>query len=206
MSNIVINGATYKDVPSIQVPNESGEMVEFVSHDLEDNLIEGTVTEYINDRITVVNTFSLASKTKMKMVDLPNVTTLNNQCLRYCTALTDVRVPKIKKILLLTFGNDTSLKCVNLHNLESIGSQAFFNCSSLYSVIIASDRLATAQKSDCFSSTPIASGTGYIYVPSALVGSYKSATNWSVYANQFRALEDYTVDGTITGELDESKI
>lgn len=45
-----------------------------------------------------------------------------------------------------------------------------------------------------------------IYVPAALIDSYKAATNWSAYANQFRALEDYTVDGTITGELDESKI
>lgn len=50
------------------------------------------------------------------------------------------------------------------------------------------------------------SGTGYIYVPRALVDTYKAATNWSTIADQFRALEDYTVDGTITGELDESKI
>jgi hypothetical protein len=47
---------------------------------------------------------------------------------------------------------------------------------------------------------------GYIYVPRALVDTYKVATNWVTYADQFRALEDYTVDGTITGELDESKI
>lgn len=40
----------------------------------------------------------------------------------------------------------------------------------------------------------------------ALVDSYKAATNWSTYATQFRALEDYTVDGTITGELDSTKI
>lgn len=39
-----------------------------------------------------------------------------------------------------------------------------------------------------------------------LVDTYKADTNWSTYAAQFRALEDYTVDGTITGELDESKI
>jgi hypothetical protein len=57
-----------------------------------------------------------------------------------------------------------------------------------------------------FDSSSIAKGTGYVYVPRSLVDSYKSATNWSTYANQFRALEDYTVDGTITGELDESKI
>ena len=49
-------------------------------------------------------------------------------------------------------------------------------------------------------------GKGYFYVPRALVDTYKAATNWSNYADQFRALEDYTVDGTVNGELDESKI
>ena len=39
--------------------------------------------------------------------------------------------------------------------------------------------------------TLIASGTGYIYVPKALVDSYKSATNWTTYASQIRAIEDY---------------
>ena len=40
----------------------------------------------------------------------------------------------------------------------------------------------------------------------ALVDSYKAATNWSTYADQIRALEDYTVDGTTTGALDETKV
>ena len=56
-----------------------------------------------------------------------------------------------------------------------------------------------------FDSTPIKSGNGYIYVPFALIEQYKAATNWSTYAAQFRALEDYTVDGTITGGLDPAK-
>ena len=34
----------------------------------------------------------------------------------------------------------------------------------------------------------------------------KTASIWSTYASQIRALEDYTVDGTVTGELDPSKI
>jgi hypothetical protein len=33
-----------------------------------------------------------------------------------------------------------------------------------------------------------------------LLESYKITTNWSSFATQFRALENYTVDGTITGE------
>lgn len=42
-----------------------------------------------------------------------------------------------------------------------------------------------------FNSTPIANGTGYIYVPDALVNDYKKATNWSVYANQIKPLSEY---------------
>jgi hypothetical protein len=53
---------------------------------------------------------------------------------------------------------------------------------------------------------------GYFYVPRALLSDddatkdYRRATNWATYASQFRALEDYTVDGTITGDLDPNKI
>lgn len=32
---------------------------------------------------------------------------------------------------------------------------------------------------------------GYIYVPKALIEDYKVATNWSVFADKFRAIEDY---------------
>jgi hypothetical protein len=59
---------------------------------------------------------------------------------------------------------------------------------------------------NAFNPSPLYLGKGYIYIPSALIENYKGATDWSNYADQFRALEDYTVDGTITGELDETKI
>ena len=51
------------------------------------------------------------------------------------------------------------------------------------------------------SNCPIGQGTGYIYVPSALVNTYKSANYWSTYANQIRAIEDYSNDGTADGDL-----
>lgn len=88
----------------------------------------------------------------------------------------------------------------------SIGISAFHGCSALTALILRSATMCELSSTDAFSSTPIASGTGYIYVPAALVDSYKEATNWKTYASQFRALEDYTVDGTTTGALDETKI
>jgi hypothetical protein len=90
--------------------------------------------------------------------------------------------------------------------VTAIMATVFTSCSKLTTIILRSEKIAYLGSTNALNVTPVASGTGYIYVPSSLVDSYKSASNWSTYANQFRALEDYTVDGTITGALDESKI
>ena len=68
--------------------------------------------------------------------------------------------------------------------------------------------VCTLNLSVTFGNTPIglANGGGYIYVPSALIEDYKVATNWATYADRIRAIESYTVDGTMTGELDDTKI
>ncbi|MBP3510306.1 leucine-rich repeat protein [Oscillibacter sp.] len=72
-----------------------------------------------------------------------------------------------------------------------IDSYAFSECSKLTALILRSETMATLSSTSAFNSTPIKSGTGYIYVPAALVDSYKAANNWSTYANQIRAIEDY---------------
>ena len=100
----------------------------------------------------------------------------------------------------------SNLTTVDLPLVTSVGSYAFYNCKALTTVILRYETRCTLSDVKAFNSTPIKSGTGYIYVPSALVDSYKADSKWSTYANQFRALEDYTVDGTITGELDTNKI
>lgn len=97
-----------------------------------------------------------------------------------------------------------ALTYVDLWSVVSIDDYAFTYCP-LTALILRPETLVPSGAYPC-GSTPIKDGTGYIYVPKALVSSYKEAANWNRYANQFRALEDYTVDGTITGALDETKI
>jgi hypothetical protein len=46
----------------------------------------------------------------------------------------------------------------------------------------------------------------YFLVPTALVSSYKTATNWNSISSRIKALEDYTTDGTATGPLDPTKL
>ena len=90
--------------------------------------------------------------------------------------------------------------------LTRIAASGFANCSSLKTLVLRSDAVVTLENTNALTSTLIANGSGYIYVPSALIDSYRTATNWATYSAQFRALEDYTVDGTTTGALDETKI
>ena len=99
----------------------------------------------------------------------------------------------------------TALTEVNLPAVTSLENNAFRN-TAVTAAILRGATMCALANTYAFMGTPIASGTGYIYVPAALVDSYKAATNWSTYAAQFRALEDYTVDGTTTGELDPTKI
>ena len=132
-------------------------------------------------------------------------TTLAQYIFYGCTELVTVVVPSVTRISTYVFYDCTKLVTVDAPSVTSISTYVFTNCSSLLSLVLRSDTVCTLSNTNTLTSTPIASGTGYIYVPSALLDSYKAATNWSTYADQFRALEDYTVDGTTTGELDESK-
>ena len=184
MGNIVINGATYKDVPSIQVPNEDGEMVEYEETSDIDKVLNRTIASYSNDRITALGNYAFCQCKQLKTIDLHNVQSIGEYSLCNCYAL----------------------KAIDLHNVQSIGRYGIYGCSALIALIMRGTSLCTLSSDTGMSATGISAKKGYIYVPSALIDSYKTATNWSVYANQFRALEDYTVDGTITGELDESKI
>lgn len=90
-----------------------------------------------------------------------------------------------------SFYNCTKLEKIDFDVLEEINDADFYQCSALTAVIIRSPAVCALSTSNAFKETPIASGTGYIYVPAALVDEYKAATNWTVYADQIRAIEAY---------------
>ena len=90
-----------------------------------------------------------------------------------------------------SFMGCSNLAKIDFDVLEEMKDADFYECSALTAVIIRSPAVCTMSTSNAFKLTPIASGTGYIYVPAALVDSYKAATNWSVYADQIRAIEAY---------------
>ena len=148
--------------------------------------------------------------TAMTSFYAPNLDNLGMQGMQYCASLTKVVMPALKDAPVNAFGASRALEIVDLTAVSHIGN-AFQGCSALHTLVIRNtDKIVTFDGS--LYSTKIASGEGYVYVPRVFLDDadetkdYRMATNWAAYPTQFRALEDYTVDGTVTGELDESKI
>lgn len=123
-----------------------------------------------------------------------------------------INIPKVEfsvvsQVKNYTFYMCTNLKIADFANVSAIGTFSFRKCESLVALILRKqDVVCSLGNANSLLETPIENGTGFIYVPKSLIDTYKAAPKWVNYANQFRALEDYTVDGTITGALDESKI
>ena len=155
--------------------------------------------------LTSFGGYAFYNCTNLKNLNCPSLTAIGAEVIMNCNSITSIKFP-----LLSSVGYGHIKGCKKLAYIEyglrvSFGDTTFNDCTALTALVLRSETMCNATVS-ILNNTPIASGTGYIYVPSALIDSYKAATNWSTYATQFRALEDYTVDGTITGELDESKI
>ena len=90
-----------------------------------------------------------------------------------------------------------ALKYVNLSGwtTEALtnNSSMFQFSSRLEAVVIDSPSLFRLTSANAFNGTPISGNyatKGYVYVPDDLVDEYKSATNWTTYANQIKPLSE----------------
>ena len=134
-----------------------------------------------------------------------NARSIEQYAFAYCSKLETVKIPLSENVGYFSFYECTKLGKADFPCVTSVGRYAFNGCTALKTLILRSGTLATLSDVNALEDTPVESGKGYIYVPGALVDSYKADSKWSTYANQFRKLEDYTVDGTITGEVDPTR-
>lgn len=168
-------------------------------------LVERTLSgEYVNDRVTSVGDRAFSGCTMLTAVSFSNELSIGSRILDSCTSLKRTR-----------FEKSVSMKFDN-YPLSGIPSNSIvdfceyvelryrtFNSPGAHVVLRYADGVCPLDH------TNIDNASGKylkVYVPSALLEEYKSATNWSGTSCVWRAIEDYTVDGTITGEIDLTKI
>ena len=144
--------------------------------------------------VTSIETGAFNGCTNLALTELPGgITSMVNDAFNGCTNLALTELPSgITSIKPRVFNGCTSLtEMTCLGNITSIAIGAFTYCTKLSKFALPNiTSVPTLSSTDAFHSTPIASGTGYIYVPDDLVESFKSATNWSTYADQIKAISE----------------
>jgi hypothetical protein len=188
-----------------------------VTHQLIMRTLSGA---YENDRVETVGQEVFTGCTNLTELSLPNVTIVDGSLAIW--SVQSLYVPKLTKVgpvnCIARVLDFPMLKQIDGASYQMSGCRkteifyfgkslsgylhgTFFNCESVKAIVFRSE-----EPFSILDTTFANQSTVFFYVPRASVDAYKTATNWSAVADRIRAIEDYTVDGTVTGYLDESKI
>ena len=141
---------------------------------------------------TNVGEYAFSSCTSLETVNLPKCTNVGEYAFVNCKKLQNVNIPKCTRIENSTFQFCTSLKKIDLNVVERISDGAFWGCELLECVkLLNTETVCALSDKYALYDTKIKSGNGYIYVPDKLLEQYKTATNWSAFANQIKPLSEY---------------
>ena len=178
--------------------------------------IEGTLTEADYPTVTKIGYFAFAGL-QLTKINFPNVTELK-ECAFFLSSLpTTFTFPKVTTIEAEVFvENNTiteitqenfpmltvlqaecfkemlALEKVDFSKITKIEEKAFKGCTSLQTLILRKeDTTVDLYGEQWFDDTPIGQGTGSIYVPDALVDTYKASVGWMDYEAQIKPLSEY---------------
>ena len=132
----------------------------------------------------------------LKTINVPNLTTIAiaSRTFNACKVLEEFDAPNLTFLTDSSsmFANCQKLRKVNFPKLggTTISARTFYTCSRLEKLILGGDELNPLENVNAFTGTPIANGTGYVYVPDNLVDTYKIATNWATFANQIKPISE----------------
>lgn len=149
----------------------------------------------------------------LSKINIQNVETLDDSALACCSRITELYLPKaitigrsacsgmpnlkkitlgnVKTIGISAFQSNDYFKEIDIslnENVDGIDAHAFYNSFRLSKLTIRGTALIPLKNSNAFDDTPIAEGTGKIYVDPSMVDTYKTATNWSAFANVIEAI------------------
>ena len=121
-----------------------------------------------------------------------------------CSNLKFVILPHLMAAQENTFGNYVFLNCTNLKIviLNTMGKNPwgsiYYGAYNISNLVLVGNTIVPLSNTNTFQGSSISSGVCNLYVPDSLKEGYKVATNWSVYANQFRGYSEAPIYDTIT--------
>jgi hypothetical protein len=146
----------------------------------------------------------------LKSIILPKATgpfgSTSNGAFAY-SGIEYISLPSVTELKNRVFYTTSYLHTIHLPNLNSITGDAFYKCYALKKLIIEQTESVCVLKGTkpfegCYhllgevnaTYNPEGLKDGYIYVPDNLLEDYKTATNWSVFADRFKPLSELEVE------------
>ncbi len=131
----------------------------------------------------------------LKRITIPEITEINAESFYNVPTLLHVSANKAEQINRDAFGLCTGLTSLTFPALKRFneGNQ-FAGCTNLEELFLTNDFVATLANVNTFNNTPIAGGTGFVYVPLKWIDFYKKASNWITYREQIKSKESYDDD------------
>lgn len=154
------------------------------------SIIDKTITTFENDIVTSISDYRFFSCEELATVDIPNVLYIGKFAFDNCIKLSTVNLPNVETLGAYAFDDCESLSVIKLSKINNIANGVFNGCRSLVKLIIENDEAVIKIGSVTLTDTPIASGTGYVYVPDALKDKYKEDASWKAYANSIKGLSE----------------
>lgn len=152
--------------------------------------VYGKLEEIKMPLVKTIGEYGLYNQTSIKEIDFPLVESIGNYGL-YGVKMKSVVMPLLQSVNTCSFYFCNALQYAEFTAVTKINSNAFYSCSKLLALVLNNETCVSLANTNALTGSAIANKFGYIYVPRALVDTYKTATNWTTYASQFRAIEDY---------------
>lgn len=203
MTNVLIEESTISNIGNairlktgkkdLILPKDMPTEIKSIESDNGDKLLNRVITRTVTDIMinTDVGNYAFYDCAKINPMFGDNCNKIGFYAFQNCGGLTVIDTNKVTIIQSNAFTGLNKLSKAILPNVTELYNRVFANCSGFTEVILKSTTICNLKSTEVFLNTPISQGAGYIYVPKNLIEQYKAATNWTLYATQFRAIEDY---------------
>lgn len=162
--------------------------------DLARSILDNTVVEYVDPVLTVLKEQAFRSCTRLSKLQVHSIVTINQQALQGTTSLGSLAFPNLTTTAQYAFFG-TSAPVIDFGESYRDGVYGYIMQNAATATLVFRHGSVAPLSHIPSLPVPFQSGGsgGTLYVPSALISAYQSATNWSTVLgypnNQIEAIE-----------------